>query len=288
MPPLLQADEVILLEGKTIYGKITQENPEEVTILIRPNMFLRVEKDKIQKIVRPQPKPEKNIIRYVTQASTSAAASTPTAVDQSFVIRQPEPSPKQTEYPPLLEAQERIEKNEYEVGVVRVQELVSYKPFFVNGKTFDDIRENIFDERIGKGPKQEGRRRASQSEWKTAWLGEAVKGAHEFAWKTALVTSTLTVVLPSWKAPSILDLETIKEWNSFSAKIDDYEKGRIKIYKNSLKNFAESLGKLTASTEENLRSDAQKLFNESKIRTEKRLAAYERRKEFRGLPSIKK
>lgn len=50
------ADRIVLKEGKTLTGKITSEDDQEVMIKLGGNMFLRVEKSKISTIVRTQPK----------------------------------------------------------------------------------------------------------------------------------------------------------------------------------------------------------------------------------------
>ena len=51
----LQADEIILKEGRTLQGTITAEDDHEYTLYMASKMFLRVDKTKVSKVVRTAP-----------------------------------------------------------------------------------------------------------------------------------------------------------------------------------------------------------------------------------------
>jgi predicted secreted Zn-dependent protease len=286
----LSADELLLKEGKTLTGKIVKEDEVEYTIRLSHNMYLRVEKTKVVKVTKDQPESEatpltqttvKKAVTVSTTSATTAATATPTPSSTAAV---PNPSPVASAA--KIPDSEIRTKDRTNHGF-KISEQVINKIYTVRGDTMDAIKSDILDSEKGKGVKVGNKREASGSEWITAWNGASATEEGKFKWKSGVVVATITVTLPSWKAADNANPETIKAWNDYFASVNGMEEGRAKIYSQALDNFCESLVQLRESSEDNLKKESNKLYEQMKSQVENRQQGYLRRLQFRPPPSRK-
>lgn len=266
----LRADEIILNDGNTLTGTITKEDASEYTIRLRKNMYLRVEKESVSRVIRSEKKKEEpNVIRLLPPPAKSTSPAAP--------VKSTAPAPAVMNIVEAARGQERINKN------VRISETIIYKTYEVPGESLEEIKDHILDRANGKGVKVGPERVISNISWEPIWSGETGRGARGAKWNAAVIRATITVILPEWKAPDEPNNETVIDWNKFIEDTEAYERGRIRIYGSALDSFSEALQGLRTPSEKELKLESDKLFDQMKVRAQKRQQGYVRRSTERPL-----
>lgn len=163
-PRLHAKDEVILNEGKTLSGTITNENAEEVTIKLGVNMVLRVDKSKIKQIKYDSKKKAAPAIWSPPPSAKATGGKPPSAV--------PSPTP-----------QKPAVKSNMPLPTLSNPDL-----------KFDVRKEGVvwIEETLRKLPKGKGGGDALPIDWKWSWSGVSRTDGDNFRWKEAVVASTIT------------------------------------------------------------------------------------------------
>jgi hypothetical protein len=103
----------------------------------------------------------------------------------------------------------------------------------------------------------------------TMWTGVSHKRNNEVAWKSVSIVSTAPVRADYWVA---LSSAVVRD-----QKLRQEEEGVQKIHFQFLADFAESLHKVHAATEDELRHKSEDIFQELKKRADNRRRGFERR-----------
>ncbi len=241
--PFVCADELVLKEGKSIQGKITKEDADEYTILMGSQMYLRVAKEKVARVVRDTPaKPNKPIVR--TPVASPKAVNVSTAVAAV-------PSPSSNAPVAATAVKPSPAKATPSPGVVATPSIspakVTEPPQQTVKKGVVTIEENVAASKTGKTTLQ------------TVWEGTPEKEANQTKWKAVILRATIA-----------------------NDPTSPHAKQEVDSLRSSLSSFAEELTALRANDEKTLRSETDRLLAVMQDHAKKRLQGLARRekKEF--------
>lgn len=278
VPATAIADELILHEGKTLHGKIVSEDAEEIMIRLANNMFLKVDKSKIKKIVRQEQPKRPTITMQTIQTSTATAVKTAPAQATA-------PAPDKPAPPPVVVMSKSGPKNIPASSTSKQQdkfgatffETFHVQTYPVGGKNFAEVRNNIMAREGGKGILEKGRRMPSETKLVFTWDGKTKAEGGKTKWASLVITATTTTKLPEWKAPPSLDEASVKEWDTFITGLEEHDKGHADLYQSGLYSLADSLTKLEAANENALRATSKTVMTEWRARIEKQQDGHDRR-----------
>jgi predicted secreted Zn-dependent protease len=274
--PPVQGDELVLHEGKIIKGKILKEEKTEVMIRLANNMFLRVDKSKIREIHRDDRGPVRRTVTMETIKASSTTAKSPAAAQPVVEQKAPVNVPVLAKTGPMnVKPDTTVMRKEKGDGAGI--ETVRVQTYVVTGKTFDEVEGNIMSRDYGKGPLKDGHRMASLTTLDFSWDGKPRIDAGKTKWAGVVMTSTITILYPEWKAPAAVDEASVNEWNAFIADLQDHDKGHLDIYRSEMRLLNETLSNLDAANEDALRSKSKAVVSEWRERVERRQDGHDRR-----------
>jgi len=266
-PVPLKADKLILNEGKTLHGKITKETKTEIMFELGGNMYIRVEKSKIKKIVRSKrPKKPRNIVTLesIQKSTTTKKAIQGTKTSEEKTI-------------PLIQIKAGKTLNRRQVRNAEIFETLIHKSYKVKGRKISAVKKGIFERRKGVGFAIKGGREASTVVMKAKWTGEPSKVAGEYNWKSLVIRSTFVVTAPLWKSPKSPPPKAVEGWNQFIQDLIKHDEGHLDLYRRSLDGFAKSLNNLRAPEAEQLQAESTRLFQTFQSRAGKQQNGHDRR-----------
>lgn len=239
------ADQVVLKEGKTIHGTITQEDANEVSIKTGSNMYLRIDKSKVREIKRgPKTAPARPSVRMdqLTPAATVAAPapSTPTAAT-------PAAPAMKTEKPELLHMKAVSRTTSRKEGGVQIFDTLSHQLYEVKAAKFSEAKKAV-----------------SHTDWTVTW-------------KDGVLRSTISVRAPDWVPAVKPSDEDILAWNQFIKEKGDYEAGRVKIYQETVNSLAGRLDQMVPQNDKSLQAESEGLVKKAQEQADKRIQGYMRR-----------
>jgi hypothetical protein len=238
---VLRADEILLREGKTLHGKITHEDANEVMIRTAPTMYLRIERSKISKITRsPQTGPT-NTVRTVTV--------TPAAVNKSTAAVSKSTTPVN---PPTVKP--------------AVAAVAPEAPKPIPAKAGVTFAETINKQSVAVPNITAWSPKLSKPALELSWLGASEKDASNFKWKSLVLTSTITLMTPT--SPSLTPAD--------QAVVDKQNQGRVDIYHSIIESLSQALMSLRSESEAKLKETSQILVDSSLARAEIRQRGYSR------------
>lgn len=277
-PVSSRADKVVLKEGKVLHGKITDENPSEITIKLGPNMFLRVDRNKIKKIIRKKKKKEN--VRTVTMESIEKKEKKK-AKEDAGSAKDPVKEQKTVSPPKKKDTLLNIEPGD----VVRVNkkdnitlfETLVYKTYKVTGKKYEQVSDQIFNRESGKGFKQGRSRVPGKAVFKASWNGVSQKEGDAVRWAEISLYSTATATVPYWQTSKKVSPQNEKLWNELITKVKKNSLGRVEIYLRAVISAGEALSALREKDETTLRETSKALFSRKIRQAEKRKKGFNRR-----------
>ena len=107
---------------------------------------------------------------------------------------------------------------------------------------FSKLCDEIYDEKNGKGPIVDGKRRAGSVDgsysWDSGWKGKVEKEDH-MCKCTATVTNVsvdveITITLPQWEGYGVATEKEKAKWDKFIEALKEHENGHVEIYKNGV------------------------------------------------------
>jgi hypothetical protein len=223
---ILRADEILLREGKTLHGKITHEDANEVMIRTAPTMYLRIERSKIQKITRAAPTGPTNVVRTVN--TPAVKKSTASVTVSTTTTKAPAIVEKSTATPAAPKGEKATTTKAVAVATrpgVTFAETISVKP--VSKPTLD-----------------------------FSWAGVSDKEGANFKWKSLVLTSTISVMMPT---------STEKQ-----------NQARLDIYHTSIESLSQALQSLRVEGDAKLKETSQILVDSALARAEIRQRGYSR------------
>ncbi len=279
LSPRVWADEIVLLEGKVIVGKIIDETEDAVTVQSGKSMILTIAKSKIQKINRPDTSSQRKGPIITMDDVNRAAAKKPSSPTPMSSIPVQSPSPSQPLPPNVPQIPGGDTKTrQTAIDNVVLNEWVVRKSYPVKGRTAQNLAEAIFDIDKGKGFLQGRERLASQTKFAAAWSGESVKDQGQFRWKALVIRSTATVTSPAWDKGANADPALTQKWNELQKAINEHMDAEIKVYVNAIALGGKKMGQMQASTEADLKVLSNQIFKESLTRAENQKLGLNRRR----------
>lgn len=258
-----RADEILLKEGKTLYGTITQETDTELTVRLANNMYLRVARSKVVSIAK-DPKPVRTTYRMpLKQPQPGVKKSTATTTAPVSIVKSTQSAPTIAPTPGLRQARASVERKAVDKKPVRIVIDTVVSTYAVSGKTAGEaVKKSTLD----------------KAGWRPNWFGTSAKDGTFYKWKEAVVVATVTVSYPFWKegaAPSLNPAEA-DAWTAFLSGLVAEQEGRSTIYERALDSLAEELAQLNASSEAALKDESARRFDVMQKNAAKKLKGYDR------------
>jgi hypothetical protein len=247
------ADELLLKEGKTIYGIITQESSDEYTIRTGQNMYLRVRKQSVQSVKRADRGPARLIWKPAISSTTAAPPRDMPRVPQNEIST-------------LVKVK----------GAVEIDETSARQVYRVQGNTFADVKPSI------RHPDAGGSKSLVEPSvtFHASWFGNADNKDGQMVWVWAVVRSTVNASVPRWDYPTSVADADVATWNTFLEKADKRDAERAAIVRGELSRVAESIGALRCESASELRKRSNELFDSARSRAMRRLDEFD---QFAGL-----
>jgi predicted secreted Zn-dependent protease len=275
VPVFLWADRIVLKGGKTLHGKIIDENDHEVMIRSGSGMFFRIERSKIRKIERAggnQPKGPVVTMDDLDQPNKKKAEPKKTAEPKKAkAAKKPEP-PRVSNIKPVTKY--RKSQN----GNASIFETVVFKTYAVGGSNVKKVFQDVYDRDDGKGFMVKRDRQASKTELDVSWEGTSIKEGNAMRWETLVIRATMTVTVPHWNAPKKPSEDSVQKWGQFVDQLEKHNGHHVEIYARGLESVGSALGQVSAKDESQLQMKSEKIYKRIMGRTEKQQDGHDRRR----------
>ncbi|MFN0117954.1 MAG: hypothetical protein ACKVQC_06660 [Elusimicrobiota bacterium] len=272
--PVFSSDQIILNEGKSLYGKIISEDHEEVVLDIGANMILRVNKKKISKIVRSESVVEipKKVITYHSQlespkpipsvqpdklkpAQIELKSSVPVAAGQNQKITQSKKG--------VLTSNERIAKTEMAISAEN----------FLEAQKKIEAQLKILESDAVVGTKN------GQPVLTFSWTGNYRNQGSGFQWADVILDSSMTVRTLYWAEIKEASSHDLSLWMKYREDLNVYQSGFESILQKEIDSFAISMSNLIGVDEQELMAASNELFLKFKKNVVFRFRGYFRREQ---------
>jgi hypothetical protein len=281
-PLSVRADELYLKEGKVLHGHITGETASEYEMKVNKTMYLRIEKSKVERVVRDKPEatPEPSK-RSVVKVSSPTATGTPSATAAAAPVGtpsataaaspttapagSPSPTPAASTTPSATPAVSPAPTGNpiRKEGTLSIFETVTAAPVRIKARTLE-----------------EAQAQASAASDKFAcavsWDGTPKAQSDANVWAKGTLTSVLTVPSIAWDAKG-LSAADAAAWKEQLASFEQDQAARREICRTESDGLARALSVLRLPSESALRSESDTLRKAAEQRIQKKLKAHERR-----------
>jgi hypothetical protein len=274
------ADKVILHEGKTITGKITQEDDNEVMIKVKGNMFLRVEKSKIKDIERTVKPVDTRPVVTLESVTKANATPMPTPTNSPVAAQPPAPAPAVTPTPqaavspvaspiPTPSAIPTKVNAAPSGPTTNVNEKVDRKGKLTLRVVTDADVQMVKEQPVGNECGVESKVMAT-------WQGTPALEEGQAVWKNMVIMSSVTVrylAVGSTRAKPIIP-----------ADIKAHGTAHAETYRNGLLKAGSKLANMRGANEAALREETERLFKVELMRIEKQIEGLDRRGQREAKP----
>lgn len=249
--------QITLKEGKTLVGKITEEDANEIMLNLGSNMYLKVQKSTIKEIIR-DPKSTRKIVTLDTVNKSTATISVSTTVVKAS-------SPKPVEHSSLVQFSDQVTSDVKKFGNIQFQKTLQIKTISQRGVSFEVVKNSkTFLQDI-------------DSKLIVTFSGEPIQKDNHFEWKALTVLSSETYTASKWEAPKKIDPKSIEEWNAYIVRLEAQKKGLQSIYQNTLDSLKESMPALQGKTSDDLQQVSAATLKDTLARMEHQKKGFFRR-----------